>query len=260
MRIFLRRPARCGGWCLRCRSGTANLGRRRCGLSAAALSKETAIAIPLTLAAMELVGGDSSASAGAQAAAGARRRGWRAACCRWRRGTAWHYAKTGFLFGNPEFLRYNAQATLDPLRMLAAFGHRILHLTAHMNMFVPVLMTHCGAAAGPEAGCGRTRAGHDRPQGAWGGSCALLAGECGAVQRVGRSAADALPAAHVSAGAAGGRDCVLPAGSLLAGAGGVFSGGVCAGTVCQSAVWVCAGRQPGLRARGAAAVGGDCAA
>jgi 4-amino-4-deoxy-L-arabinose transferase-like glycosyltransferase len=53
----------------------------------------------------------------------------------------WHYAKTGFLFGNPEFLRYNAQATLEPLRILAAFGHRILHLTAHMNMFVPVLMT-----------------------------------------------------------------------------------------------------------------------
>jgi hypothetical protein len=53
----------------------------------------------------------------------------------------WHYAKTGFLFGNPEFLRYNAQATLTPARVLAALGHRILHLTAHMNMFVPVLLT-----------------------------------------------------------------------------------------------------------------------
>src|SRR5208282_4496533 len=52
----------------------------------------------------------------------------------------WHYAKTGFLFGNPEYLRYNAQANLDPLRFLAAFGHRILHLTAHMNLFVPVLI------------------------------------------------------------------------------------------------------------------------
>ena len=54
---------------------------------------------------------------------------------------AWHYAKTGFLFGNREFLRYNAQATLEPVRILAAFGHRALHLTAHMNMFVPVLLT-----------------------------------------------------------------------------------------------------------------------
>jgi hypothetical protein len=51
---------------------------------------------------------------------------------------AYHYAKTGFLFGNPEYLRYNAQANLEPLRILAAFGYRILHLTAHMNLFVPV--------------------------------------------------------------------------------------------------------------------------
>ena len=53
----------------------------------------------------------------------------------------WHYKKTGFLFGNPEYLRYNAESNFDFLRFLAAFGHRILHLTVHMNMFVPVLMT-----------------------------------------------------------------------------------------------------------------------
>ncbi len=29
---------------------------------------------------------------------------------------------------------------LEPLRILSAFGYRILHLTAHMNLFVPVLM------------------------------------------------------------------------------------------------------------------------
>ena len=46
--------------------------------------------------------------------------------------------KPAFSFGNPEYLRYNAEATLTPLRILAAFGHRILHLTAHMNLFVPV--------------------------------------------------------------------------------------------------------------------------
>ena len=57
---------------------------------------------------------------------------------------AFHYWKTGFLFGNPEFLRYNAQATLEPVRIVAAFGHRMLHLTAHMNMFVPILLT-CAA-------------------------------------------------------------------------------------------------------------------
>ena len=70
------------------------------------------------------------------------RGGWLASCVLPLAGWyGWHYAKTGFLFGNPEFLRYNAQAKLDPLRILAAFGHRMLHLTAHMNLFVPVLMT-----------------------------------------------------------------------------------------------------------------------
>jgi hypothetical protein len=108
--------------------------------AAAALCKETAIAIPLTLAL-------ASGVAGFRASAAARWRLWRE--------TVWlvsavlplagwyvyHFEKTGFIFGNPEYLRYNAQATLDPLRIVAALGHRLLHLTAHMNMFVPVLMT-----------------------------------------------------------------------------------------------------------------------
>ena len=52
---------------------------------------------------------------------------------------AYHWHRTGFVFGNPEYLRYNATATLTPLRVLLAFGHRVLHITAHMNLFVPVL-------------------------------------------------------------------------------------------------------------------------
>jgi hypothetical protein len=52
---------------------------------------------------------------------------------------AYHRARTGFIFGNPEYLRYNATSTLTPLRVLVAFGHRTLQLTAHMNLFVPVL-------------------------------------------------------------------------------------------------------------------------
>ncbi|HEY0796544.1 MAG TPA: glycosyltransferase family 39 protein [Acidisarcina sp.] len=54
---------------------------------------------------------------------------------------AYHYHRTGFIFGNPEFLRYNATAILSPLRIFLALGHRLLHITAHMNMFVPVLCT-----------------------------------------------------------------------------------------------------------------------
>ncbi len=111
--------------------------------SAAALSKETSIAIPLTLAAMNVAEAFRSLPP-------ARKRllketAWLTSCvvplAAW---YGWHYSKTGFLFGNPEFLRYNAQATIDPLRIAAAFGHRLLHLTAHMNMFVPVMMT-CAA-------------------------------------------------------------------------------------------------------------------
>lgn len=107
--------------------------------SAAALSKETAIAIPLTLALVNLAEG-LRADPPARGRLG-RQAAWLSTCvlplAAW---YAWHRYKTGFLFGNPEFLRYNAQATIDPLRILAAFGHRILHLTAHMNLFVPVLM------------------------------------------------------------------------------------------------------------------------
>jgi 4-amino-4-deoxy-L-arabinose transferase-like glycosyltransferase len=57
---------------------------------------------------------------------------------------AYHYHRTGFVFGNPEFLRYNATANLDAHRILLCLYHRFLHLTMHMNMFVPVL---CAAAA-----------------------------------------------------------------------------------------------------------------
>jgi 4-amino-4-deoxy-L-arabinose transferase-like glycosyltransferase len=129
-----------------------------CWFAAAALSKETAIAIPLTLAVMCLVGGF-------RVRPPARFRLWRQAA--WLAGCvlplagwyAWHYFKTGFLFGNPEFLRYNAQATLSPLRFLAAFGHRVLHLTAHMNLFVPVLMTAAALLLPPRPDAD----GHDRP-------------------------------------------------------------------------------------------------
>ena len=97
--------------------------------TAAALTKEIAIATPLALAACELV---------------ARR--WRLAAelslpvvplAGW---FAYHRWRTGFAFGNPEYLRYNALATLTPERVLLALAHRALHLSAHLNLFVPVLL------------------------------------------------------------------------------------------------------------------------
>src|ERR1039458_5946363 len=108
--------------------------------AAAALCKETAIAIPVGLAAVSLF--ESYRAPGMARIRLKREAAWLAGCvlplAAW---YAYHRWKTGFLCGNPEFLRYNAQANLEPLRFLAAFGHRILHLTAHMNLFVPVLLT-----------------------------------------------------------------------------------------------------------------------
>jgi 4-amino-4-deoxy-L-arabinose transferase-like glycosyltransferase len=54
---------------------------------------------------------------------------------------AYHRYRTGFIFGNPEFLRYNATANLDPARILLSLWHRLLHLATHMNMYVPVVCT-----------------------------------------------------------------------------------------------------------------------
>ena len=108
--------------------------------AASALCKETAILIPFTLVAANLFIAFRSPKPDRSRLL--REAAWLASCAiplaAW---YGWHYSKTGFLFGNPEYLRYNAQSNFDVLRFLAAFGHRILHLTAHMNMFVPVLMT-----------------------------------------------------------------------------------------------------------------------
>jgi hypothetical protein len=118
--------------------------------AAATLCKETAIAIPLTLAAVSLV-------EGLRVRPPARFRlwgeaAWLSSCVLPLAGWyAWHYFKTGFLFGNPEYLRYNAQANLSPVRILAAFGHRVLHLTAHMNLFVPVGMAVAALLLEPRA-------------------------------------------------------------------------------------------------------------
>ena len=131
--------------------------------SAAALCKETSIVIPLTLAAVSVAEGFRQ---GAPARAKLwREAAWLAACVVPLAGWyAYHYAKTGFLFGNPEYLRYNAEATLTPLRILAAFGHRIVHLTMHMNLFVPVGVAFAALLLNPRPDAnGHERAALARP-------------------------------------------------------------------------------------------------
>lgn len=53
---------------------------------------------------------------------------------------AYYWRRTGFLFGNPEYFRYNATSTLTPLRIVVALWHRVNQLSLHMNLFVPVLL------------------------------------------------------------------------------------------------------------------------
>jgi len=109
--------------------------------SLAALSKETAIVTPVALGLWEAVvlitdRNDESSSASFS---------WLATLfapvlplIAW---YAYHFHKTGFIFGNPEFLRYNATANLSVIRVLVSLWHRFVHLTIHMNMYVPVVAT-----------------------------------------------------------------------------------------------------------------------
>lgn len=107
--------------------------------SFAALSKETAIVTPLALTCLELFFLMRSANASQRRSHAL----WTASLLSpllplvaW---YAYHRHRTGFIFGNPEFLRYNATANLEPFRILLSLWHRLLHLTTHMNMYVPVV-------------------------------------------------------------------------------------------------------------------------
>jgi hypothetical protein len=113
--------------------------------SLAVLSKETAIVTPLALAVWEGFRIPTSAKTGQKWGT---RDSWRRQIQKvtalvapvvpligW---YAYHWRKTGFVFGNLEYVRYNATETLTPLRVLLALAHRMMHVTAHMNLFVPV--------------------------------------------------------------------------------------------------------------------------
>ncbi len=49
---------------------------------------------------------------------------------------AFHFHRTGHVFGNPDYLRYNVGATLTPLRILLAALMRLWHAAGYMNLFV----------------------------------------------------------------------------------------------------------------------------
>jgi hypothetical protein len=49
---------------------------------------------------------------------------------------AYHFHRTGHVFGNPDYLRYNVGATITPLRILVAGLIRLWHAVGYMNLFV----------------------------------------------------------------------------------------------------------------------------
>ncbi len=51
----------------------------------------------------------------------------------------YHYLRTGYVFGNPEFFRYNVQATLHPLRMFLALLLRLWQTIGYLDLYVLTL-------------------------------------------------------------------------------------------------------------------------
>jgi hypothetical protein len=110
----------------------------------AALCKETAVVAPLALGAWELGWRIVGKNSGTESAPPRRPLlrilvlmllpmlvlvGW----------YGFHYAKTGYVFGNPEFFSYNVSSTLHPLRIALAFVKRLWQLVGYMNLFVLTL-------------------------------------------------------------------------------------------------------------------------
>ncbi|MGD0546185.1 MAG: glycosyltransferase family 39 protein [Candidatus Acidiferrales bacterium] len=116
--------------------------------SLAALSKETAILAPLALFGWELLGSLTGRYSNSKK--------------RWKQLlpplskrpaffyllfpivplTGWyiyHYAKTGFIFGNPEFFRYNVADTLSPLRFPLALGIRLWQAFGYFSLYLLTL-------------------------------------------------------------------------------------------------------------------------
>jgi hypothetical protein len=126
--------------------------------SLAALAKETAILAPMALFACEILRrvflhrfetADSDVSPGQPARAPGTRTASRLSAqllaglltpllplVAW---YAFHYSRTGYVFGNPEFFRYNVAATLNPARFLLALGLRLWQAFGYLHLWVLTL-------------------------------------------------------------------------------------------------------------------------
>jgi hypothetical protein len=137
--------------------------------SLAALAKETAILAPLVLAGWEMVGlvawgsswrglwvGGENIPQGLKPTS--REAGDRSAeALRHPKSSAWrivsllvpalplalwygyHYARMGYVFGNPEFFRYNVAATLSPTRFVLALAMRLWQVGGYLHLWILTL-------------------------------------------------------------------------------------------------------------------------
>jgi Dolichyl-phosphate-mannose-protein mannosyltransferase len=113
--------------------------------SLAVLAKETAILAPLALFAWQLLRWALRGQDWMKPVVGVSHRVWLLAPVvplgLW---YAYHRWRTGFLLGNPEFFRYNVQATMHPLRIALTFLMRLWQIFGYMGLYV---LTLAAAAA-----------------------------------------------------------------------------------------------------------------
>ncbi|MCA1632560.1 MAG: glycosyltransferase family 39 protein [Acidobacteria bacterium] len=112
----------------------------------AGLAKETAILVPLTLFGWEVLCllARRRERIAAALCLGPRRALRRSLMLLWALAPlalwfAYHYSRTGHVFGNPEYFRYNVESTLNLARTLEALWRRLAHVTAHMELWVLTL-------------------------------------------------------------------------------------------------------------------------
>jgi hypothetical protein len=119
--------------------------------SLAALTKETAILAPIALAGWEIVGlqGRKSSfrklwlTSDVETIDRGKNVGWAhrivsllipaLPLALW---YGYHYEYTGYVFGNPEFFRYNVAATLSPMRFVLALAMRLWQISGYLHLWV----------------------------------------------------------------------------------------------------------------------------
>src|SRR5216683_428564 len=70
---------------------------------------------------------------------------------------AYHYTRTGYVFGNPEFFRYNVGATLNPIRFLLALAMRLWQAFGYMHLWMLTLAMVLAMFLPPQSDSGAER-------------------------------------------------------------------------------------------------------